>query len=665
MRPSSETCSDTQVSSRCAEPPCNGDAENRRRCIPLGSQLSFSSAAENPADDWPFFLILRNARDWRWGSEAMNHGFPVIAIVVIVVTGCDSSRDPGSSMNRPQPSNMDAISANADPDVGKSDSAAVAPTDTLRADDWFEDVTERTGVRFVHRNGRESKRFYLIESFGGGAAQVDYDLDGLADLFLTGGGKISAAAQPTSISGLPPGLFRNRGQWQFAESTEAAALTGTTDYSLGCTVTDFDSDGFADVFVFCYGRSRLYRNQGDGAFSEATSDDQLPATGMSTAAAWADVDADGHPDLFLARYVDWSPETDVVCYSGLKVRDLCGPGQYDESTAQLWHNRGDGHFDDWSLKVGLKGGVKGLGIVIGDFNGDGRLDVYLANDETANHLYWGSAETVFREAGWESGVAAGEAGLEEGSMGTDIGDIDGDGRPDLWVVNFENEDNSLYRNMGNDLFRHVTVPFRLAGVSRMSVGWGTALTDFDSDGWLDILVLNSNALYHSPHSPFEQRPQLFRNISGQRFSDMSHTGGSYFRHPHAARGAAVGDLDKDGALDIVASHLNEPVRILRNRNAPVNWFRIGLVGLTSARQPVGAQITLKAEGSRELTRFIVSGAGYASHSDQRIVFPLPEATAAASVTVRWPGGLQETFSDLAARQDHVLIKGRGITNEPQ
>jgi hypothetical protein len=580
----------------------------------------------------------------------------------VLISGCNSESTKDSRANPPHTNALELTAQSSSRSVEGIFPQADNADSAVFADDWTEDVTDRTGIEFVHRNGRAAGQFYLIESFGGGVAQLDYDEDGAADLFFTGGGQISANALVPSVQGLPVGVYRNHRRWQFTNTTTLAGLSEPVDYSLGCTATDYNSDGFTDFFVYCYGRSRLFRNEGDGTFSEGASSEQLPAFGMATAAAWGDIDRDCLPDLFLARYVEWSPATDLKCHNVLNVRDLCGPSQYDETSAQVWHNRGDGTFENWSEKVGLKGGVKGLGLVAGDFNADGWLDFYLANDETANHLYWGSSDSILREAAWESGVAAGEAGLEEGSMGIAAGDIDGDGRPDLWVVNFENEDNSLYRNLGAEQFRHVTVPFGLAGLSRMNVGWGTSLTDFDSDGWLDILVLNGNAIYHSPHSPFEQVPQLFQNHKGQRLSEVTRHGGTYFRQKHASRGAAVGDLDDDGAVDIVVSHLNEPVRLLRNRNSPSNWLRISLSGTCSARQPVGASVILK-DGAHELTRFVVSGAGYASHSDQRIIFPLAPGSTTASITVRWPQSGEETFRRLAVCQDHVLIEGRGVSDE--
>lgn len=594
---------------------------------------------------------------------------PVSALLITLITGC------GTESKTATPVAESAVSKNSSSNEAptvleglQTESTAIdkqsIEEDTLRPEDWFEDMTSRSGVSFTPGNGRESGRYFLLESFGAGVALVDFDLDGHVDLCLTGGGTFSRDPLSEEVWGSQSGLFRNRGNWQFSSIVDQAALSPPADYSLGCNATDVDNDGFQDLFIYCSGDSLLYRNMGDGTFASDSGQWELPATGMSTAAAWGDVDHDGFSDLFLANYADWSPAKDMECYSGLeRVRDLCGPNQFDETHAVLWRNRGDGTFEDWSEKVGLKGGVKGLGLVAGDFDSNGLVDFYLANDEVANHLYLGQPNGTLREVGWESGVAAGEAGLEEGSMGTDASDLNGDGLPELWVVNFTNEDNSLHQNIQGGLFRHATVSFGLAGRSRMNVGWGTSLNDFDSDGWPDILVLNSNAVYSSPHAPFEQKSQLFRNIAGQRFEEVSSSAGTYFRTEHSARGCAVGDLDGDGAMDLVTSHLNQPARLLRNRKPAENWLRTAIVAVKGARHPIGATVTLAEQATPMQTRLIKSGAGYASESDPRLVFTLPTHVTRTSVIVQWPGGNRETFSGLQNRRDHVLIEGRGTVHE--
>jgi hypothetical protein len=529
--------------------------------------------------------------------------------------------------------------------------------DSVRAGDWFEDVTPRSGIRFTHRNGREAGKYYLIESFGGGVALLDFDHDGDIDLFFTGGGTISGEAAPR-IAGLPAALYRNEADWRFSDATQPALPAAPIDFSQGCAVSDFNVDGFPDLLVCCYGRSRLYCNQGDGSFSEAGSGTSLPAHGWGTAAAFGDFDRDGFPDLLLARYTEWSPETDVPCYNPEGIRDLCGPTAYAPTICQFFRNTGDGAFEDWSERVGLLGNVRGLGVVAGDFNADGWVDFYVASDESPKQLYLSGPNQRFTESAGAAGVAVSEWGQPEGSMGVDVGDYNGDGHPDLWVTNFENEDNSLYRGVADGLYMHATVSAGLGGVSRANSGFGTALADLDSDGWLDIFVFNGNPIYQIAQSPFKQLPQLFRNLQGSRFENVSQQGGAFFREVHSGRGSAVGDLDGDGSLDLVAVPLNDPVRLQKNRMTPANYVRVELRARFGEIEATGARITADFAG-RTLTRFVVRGSGFFSQSDARFILPVAPGADTAEVSVEWPGRAREVFRGLAVRSSHRLIEGRG------
>jgi hypothetical protein len=528
---------------------------------------------------------------------------------------------------------------------------------TPRPDDWFEDVTPQTGVRFAYRNGRDAGRYFLIESFGGGAALVDYDRDGDIDIFVTGGGTI-AAAPANQIGGLPPTLQRNEGAWQFTDVTAAAGFSIPTDYSQGCAVCDFNIDGFPDLFICCFGRSRLYRNQGDGTFLEAADESTLPSRGFATAAAFGDLDRDGLPDLFVARYNDWTVESDIPCYNSQGIRDLCGPSTYPGTTCQFFHNEGNGQFAEWSERIGLKSNVRGLGVIAADLNGDGWIDFYVTSDESPKQLYWGGPNLPLVEGAAEAGVAVSEWGRADGSMGVDVGDYDGNGLPDLFVTNFENEDHSLFKNLGEGQFMHATAATGLSGTSRVRSGFGTSFIDFDSDGWLDLFVFNGNPIYRIAQSPFKQRPQLFRNQSGRRFENVSERGGTFFREVHSGRGSAVGDLDDDGALDLVVVPINDPVCILRNRFPPANFVRVELIARRGEPDATGARVTADFDG-RPLVRFVVRGGGFYSQSDPRIVFPVVDGQADVDVIVDWPGRSREVFSRLAVRKTHVLIEGRG------
>ena len=537
-------------------------------------------------------------------------------------------------------------------------SSSIDPVDlAVQPEDWFEDVTQTTGIDATYRNGREAGKFFILESLGGGVGMIDYDLDGDLDLVFAGGGAFEGRG-PVSIRGLPSKFYQNDGDWSFKERTAAVGLAEPADYSHGFSVVDYDADGFPDLLLTCYGRSRLYRNQGDGVFFESAGPAEFPATGWGTSAGWGDLDRDGFPDLFLGKYLAWDPEHELICKNELGERDICGPAPYPATIGTFLHNDGNGSFSDWTETVGLVGGAKGLGMAVCDFDQDGWLDFYAANDETPNQLFFGGPNGRLTESGKGAGVAFNEFGTEEGSMGVGVDDFDGNGLPDIWVTNFENEDNALYRNLGGGQFKYSTVTAGVSGHSRMMVGFGTAMLDFDGDNWPDLFVCNGNAIYSPARSPYAQKPQLFRNTQKGRFENVSRTGGPYFRTDHAGRGLAVGDLDQDGAVDAVVVHQNAPATILKNRKTPANWIRIQLRATHGERDAIGSRVTL-LNGERRVVRTVAQGIGYFSQSDLAIVFSLPNDLPSVDVAVEWLGRSAETFRGLSPKKVHVLVEGRG------
>lgn len=568
-----------------------------------------------------------------------------------------------------------------DPPAPAPKEASVDPD--LTGPDLFQELAKASGVDFAYRNGEEVRPPHLsiLESLGGGVALLDYDGDGLLDIFIPGGG-FFAGADNKAIRGHPCKLYRNLGNWKFKDVTHEVGLDTLAGgqpwfYSHAAAVGDYDRDGWPDLLVSGWGRIALFHNVPDGKggrrFVDVSAEAGLDkGITWATSTAWADLDGDGWPDLYVCQYVDWSFANHPACDYDGKTPDVCPPKKFHGLLHKVYHNLPDGkggrRFADVSVEAGLEqaGAGKGLGVLAIDVNLDGKPDIYVANDTVPKFLYINRSapgKIRFTEEGAKSGAAHDGSGGPNGSMGLDAGDPDGSGKPWLWVTNYENELHALYRNYctrDTTLFVFRSDSSGIGSIGQKFVGWGTGFVDVDHHGWEDLFIANGHAIRYPTGTTRRQRPVLFRNINGM-FKDITPRGGEYFRQEHLARGVALGDLDNDGKIDIVVSHMNEPVAILRNvAPAGNHWLGIDLVGAEFA-DVVGARVILEA-GGRKQTRFAKGGGSYASSPDRRFVFGLGKNEKVDKLSVIWPDGKQQDWTNLATDRYHVLVQGE---NEPR
>jgi hypothetical protein len=559
----------------------------------------------------------------------------------------------------------------------------------------FRDATPGSGVDFAYRNGEEAGHYSILEVIGGGLAVLDFDGDGLLDLFLPGGGHYEGPDKH-QIKGNPCRLYRNLGGFRFEDITAKVGLDAIDFYTHGAAAADYDNDGWPDLLVTGWHRLALFHNEPvdprdpsrGRRFTEVSKRAGFPEGLWTTGAAWGDLDGDGYADLYVCQYVDWSFEHNhpTDCSQDGKTRDICSPKRFTGLEHKLFRNRGDGTFEDVGKAAGLRaartdaeydqldwldarakkrlreganealGGFgSGLGVVMVDVNGDGRPDIYVANDMRDNFLYLNRTRKVgsirLEERGLESGTARNATGLPDASMGVDAADYDGSGRASLWATNNAGELHALYRNecqSGREYFLHVSGRSGIAVASRNTVGWGTGFLDIDHHGWEDLFLTAGDAYLHSTALPRAQKPVLLRNEGYQRFTDISAWGGAYFQEPRVGRGAVLGDFDNDGRIDLVVSYLNAPVTLLRNEadTGGHHWFGVELRGADS-HDVVGARVMLEA-GGRTQTRFAKGGGSYLSSSDRRHVFGLGTAGRIDRLRVEWPSGRAQQWQGLPA-----------------
>jgi hypothetical protein len=520
----------------------------------------------------------------------------------------------------------------------------------------FSDVTSALGLRFQHVASHTSKK-YLIETMGSGVALFDYDNDGRLDIFAVNGAPLS---DPTPKGTIPQKtgpehwnrLFHQKSDGTFEDVTEKAGLQGV-GYGMGVAVGDYDNDGYEDLYVTSYGGNKLYHNNGDGTFADVTEKAGVGAGGWSTSAAWVDLDNDGLLDLVVLRYMQWDFD-DIWCGEHKEgFRAYCTPDVFRPITSFVYHNDGNGHFTEVSQKIGLAKPGKGLGIALADYDQDGHIDLFVANDSMPEFLYHNKGNGSFEEVALPSGVAVDGEGHTYAGMGVDFADYNNDGLPDLIITDLADQMYALYRNNGDGTFIYDSYP---AGIGRMTMthsGWGVRFLDYDNDGWKDLLIAQGHDMdtiqLTFPNLRYRE-PMLLARNTGKNFVDVSAQAGDVFQQPWVSRGLAIGDIDNDGRLDAVVTTNDGLLHVLHNETpTPNHWLSLRLVGHKSNRDAIGAVVkVVTPQGAQFAT--VTTAASYLSSSDKRVHFGLGADVTAVTIEIRWPSGIRQSLQNVGRDQ---------------
>jgi hypothetical protein len=550
---------------------------------------------------------------------------------------------------------------------------ALAVSPILRSDSQphssvtFVDVARSGGITFQHDNAASTEK-YLIETMGSGCGWIDYDQNGLLDLYLVNGAatRVYSPKRPLSSA-----LYRNNGDGTFTDVTGKAGVGAEGLFGMGMTVGDYDNDGFPDLFVLGYGRCILYHNNGDGTFTDVTTRAGVENSGRwASSAAWFDYDNDGRLDLVIANYVDWSPERNFYCGDqGPGMRSYCHPDDFRGQPPTLYHNNGDGTFTDVSKTsgLGLKGG-NGLGVVTFDYDDDGWQDIFIANDHMPNFLFHNNRDGTFREVGYAAGVAVSADGLFEAGMGTDAADATGSGRMDLTVTHLDMQLARFYQNLGDRTFDDATLRSQIGYATYHMSGFGTRFMDYDNDGARDLFMANGHVLdniqrYHAD-TRYAEPKLMFRNNGHGVFENVSDLLGPDFQLPRVSRGAAIADFDNDGDLDILVNNNGQTPQLLRNDGGNSNhWLQILLIGTKSNRDGVGARVKVSA-GNLILKDQRKGGMSYQSAQDPRLHFGLGPQSKVDAIEIVWPSGSVTRLANVKSDQIIAVKEDGGIVERP-
>ena len=534
--------------------------------------------------------------------------------------------------------------------------ASVQSTTTSLVPGRFVDVTEKVGVRFLHQAPHTSRK-YLIETMGSGVALFDCDNDGRLDLFLVNGAPYTDPEPKGSIPQKTGPEYWNRMYHQkadgtFEDVTEKSGLQGV-GYGMGVAAADYDNDGYEDLFVTGYGGNRLYHNNGNCTFTDVTDKAGVAGSGWSTSASWVDLDNDGLLDLVVLRYVKWDWD-DVWCGEHREgYRGYCHPDVFDAIPMLVYHNDGNGHFTEISHKLGLDKPAKALGIAMADYDRDGRIDLYVANDSMPEFLFHQKADGTFEEVGLESEVAVNSEGQTYAGMGVDFADSDNDGWPDIVVTDLANQRYAFYENHKDGSFDYASFSNGIGAMTLLHSGWGIRFVDYDNDGWKDLLIAQGHDLDTiekvSPQLHYREPMMLARN-TGKKFVDVSGISGDIFHEAWVGRAMAIGDIDNDGRIDAVVTTNGGPPHILLNQTPTTNhWITLHLTGHKSNRDGIGALVKLStAQGSQWVTA--TTSSSYLSASDPRVHFGMGDSAVASSIEIHWPSGIIQTLTNVKGDQ---------------